>query len=750
MTHLNLRGATSLTAGGRLRLTAVVLAAVVAVTSLSPFIAPHSTNAASPSLSGLRVQGNKLVNDAVQTVRLLGVNRSGTEYACIQGWGFHDGPADLASVQAIASWKANAIRVPLNETCWLGINGAPSAYSGANYQNEIARWVDTINQAGLVAILDLHWSAAGTAKATGLQPMPNRDHSPEFWRQVATRFKSKSMVVFDLYNEPYPDSNRNTTEAWRCWRDGGTCAGMSYQAAGMQELVNAVRNTGATNVIMAGGVQYAGGLWRWLEYKPNDPTGNLTASWHIYNFSWYTTESDWDQMLGPIAQQVPLTAGEIGDGESSPCTATFIDRVMNWSDDHGAGYLAWTWNRWNKCTDLITDWAGTPTSPFGTTYKDHLATQGGSTMPVATPTSTATPAATQTSTATPAATQSATVGAASDTYVSSAYPDTNYGTASGLASDANAVEQSYVRFDTGAFAGTVVAAKLRLYVTNGASAAGGTIRRMNSTTWSETGVTYNSRPAIDGVQVGNFDDVATGTWVEADVTSVVTGPGVYSFGVSQTGDDGADFVSRDNTTTTQRPQLVLTFGDTTNASPTPTMTATPTKTPAPITTPTATTPPASTETFTTGASADTYVSSAYPRSNYGTVGTLGSDASPTEESYLRFDTGAFAGTVASAKLRLYVTNGASAAGGTIRRMNSTTWSETGVTYRKRPTIDGAQVGSFDNVTTGTWVEVDVTSVVTGPGVYSFGVSQTGTDGVDFATRNNSNTGQRPQLVITTR
>jgi hypothetical protein len=51
--------------------------------------------------------------------------------------------------------------------------------------------------------------------------------------------------VFDLHNEPHPDNNR-IREASRCWRDGGTCRGMSFQAAGMQELVTAVRGTGAT------------------------------------------------------------------------------------------------------------------------------------------------------------------------------------------------------------------------------------------------------------------------------------------------------------------------------------------------------------------------------------------------------------------------------------------------------------------------------------------------------------------------
>ena len=75
--------------------------------------------------AGLHVEGNKLVDDG-KPVRLLGVDRSGTEYACIQGNGFFDGQVDQAAVTAILGWHTNAVRVPLNEDCWLGINGAPA------------------------------------------------------------------------------------------------------------------------------------------------------------------------------------------------------------------------------------------------------------------------------------------------------------------------------------------------------------------------------------------------------------------------------------------------------------------------------------------------------------------------------------------------------------------------------------------------------------------------------------------------
>src|SRR3989442_7507990 len=77
----------------------------------------------------VRARGNALVDAAGRRVRLRGVNRSGTEYACAQGWGIFDGPSDSASVQAIASWKANAVRVPLNEPGWLGFNRVRPAHS---------------------------------------------------------------------------------------------------------------------------------------------------------------------------------------------------------------------------------------------------------------------------------------------------------------------------------------------------------------------------------------------------------------------------------------------------------------------------------------------------------------------------------------------------------------------------------------------------------------------------------------------
>ena len=104
----------------------------------------------------------------------------------------------------MTAWHINSVRIPLNEDCWLGINGVLPQYSGANYQSAIARYVTLLLENGLYPILDLHWSAAGNQLATGQAAMPDQDHSPTFWSQVAGVFKDNLGVAFELFNEPNP------------------------------------------------------------------------------------------------------------------------------------------------------------------------------------------------------------------------------------------------------------------------------------------------------------------------------------------------------------------------------------------------------------------------------------------------------------------------------------------------------------------------------------------------------------------
>jgi endoglucanase len=332
----------------------------------------------------LHVTGNALVDAAGQHVILRGVDRSGGEFTCVQGTGIWDGPMDQAAVAAIKAWRVDAVRVPLNEACWNGERYVNPAYAGANYQRAVADYVRLLNSNGIIAILDLHWTdgaysglgaSCPSPRAVCQKPMPDRAQSVTFWRSVARTFKGNNAVIFDLFNEPYPElaAGGNGAAGWHCWRDGGSaCAGIGYPVAGMQTLVNVIRATGASNVIMIGGIGFATNLSGWLANEPADPDHNLAAAWHVYSGTSCNNQACWNSQVAPVSAKVPLIAGEIGD---MTCTAGYLDTLMRWLDSHSASYLAWAWNTDFNCAggpSLITSYSGSATVP-GAAFRAHLA-----------------------------------------------------------------------------------------------------------------------------------------------------------------------------------------------------------------------------------------------------------------------------------------------------------------------------------------------------------------------------------------
>jgi endoglucanase len=399
----------------RYRLALAVLSAALVALAL----APATGDAGTVPLS-IAVQGNQFVNGAGQTVRLLGVDHASFEYACEEGYAYDDGNMTADDAAAIASWKATAVRVPLNEDCWLGINGMPSnsqnpvpALTMAGYRQAVEAYVSDLTNAGLYVILDLHWTAPGTFVADGQRAMPD-DHSAAFWTSVASTFASNPAVVFDAFNEPYSPAMVNDPArpvSWDCWESGG-CAvpdandssqtpndAQIYDAVGMQAMVDAIRATGARQPILLGGLSYANDLSGWLSHEPTDPLGQLAASFHNYQGEACATQACWDSQVAPVAAKVPVVTGEFDQDVCSP--STFDADYMSWADQHGIGYLAWGW--WvlsaqeisdDGCSAyyLITDPSGTPAAPNGVNLHDHLATLPavGSAPTTTTPTSTPT------------------------------------------------------------------------------------------------------------------------------------------------------------------------------------------------------------------------------------------------------------------------------------------------------------------------------------------------------------------------
>ncbi|HLZ55913.1 MAG TPA: hypothetical protein VKR06_03105, partial [Ktedonosporobacter sp.] len=125
---------------GRFRLLTFVVIALLLCSMAAIFTAqsPGSVKAASVP-TGLHVVGNQLKDGGGHVIVPHGVDRMGTEYQCtksaVNAPTNFDGPVDQATVSAMVAWGTNIIRVPLNEDCWLGINGFPANNkTAAQYQ----------------------------------------------------------------------------------------------------------------------------------------------------------------------------------------------------------------------------------------------------------------------------------------------------------------------------------------------------------------------------------------------------------------------------------------------------------------------------------------------------------------------------------------------------------------------------------------------------------------------------------------
>jgi endoglucanase len=398
-------------------LAAVALAFTLATVAGSrPALA--STSPSAPL--SIAIDGNHFVNGSGQTIRLLGVDRPGTEYACEEGWADSDGDdsaeAAAADAAAIASWDANAVRVPLNEDCWLGINSQPSYGTASEYQQVVEQYVADLNSDGIYAILDLHWSAPGTNVADGQRPMPD-DHSAAFWTSVADTFKANPAVVFDAFNEPYSPAADYTDAAsypvsWSCWQSGGctlpvTVDGtdpgadpQTYTAVGMQALVDAIRATGASQPILLGGLAYANDLSGWISHEPTDPDHQLGASFHNYEGEACSTLTCWNNEIAPVAAQVPVVTGEFDEAPDCPVGADdgFDQAYMNWADETGVSYLAWGWYVPDSCGYQLIDASDSPVAPNGTAVHDHLTSLATTSTTTTSTASTTTTASTPTQT----------------------------------------------------------------------------------------------------------------------------------------------------------------------------------------------------------------------------------------------------------------------------------------------------------------------------------------------------------------
>ncbi len=336
----------------------------------------YSTTANGP----YSVQGNSIVDKNGQAYLIHGIARDGLEYNCSG-----EGPLDAQHLAYLGAgvntttgtyWGANTVRLPLSEGFWL--NGAPGyPCTASHYQNTVKQVVDTLTSLKLNVMLDLQWTDAAGQSGQGGGPwaMPDAD-SVTFWQQVAPIYKNYTNVFFEAYNEPHPAT-------WTCWSGSCTMTNdrgysddcqctktFTYASVGMQALVNAIRGTGANNLVLVGGMQWGYDLSQLSTYKLSG--SNLVYDTHPYYPYQDKLPNTWDAAFGVPSQTFPVVSAESGEYD---CDSTYESQLLSYLDAHQIGWVSFAWAvRGNTCTYplLVTDYNGTPAAGYGLAIYQRL------------------------------------------------------------------------------------------------------------------------------------------------------------------------------------------------------------------------------------------------------------------------------------------------------------------------------------------------------------------------------------------
>lgn len=324
----------------------------------------------------IKVSGNRLVDPEGKEVWLQGVAIPGLEIV-------PEGHGVVQSTKvAIEEWKANVVRIAVKDQFWFG-QGKETPKSkgqtdgGKAYRELVDSAVNMAANRGCYVVIDNHVFRA-------VKP-----EQLEFWKEVATKYKNHPAVLFDIINEPHGIS-------WEVWRNGGFVeekkkgvdesaflseaekrANEGFDSPGMQKLVEVIREIGAKNIIIAGGLDWAYDLTGILEgYALEDRTGNgIMYSTHVY--PWKT---EWQKRFLDAAEKYPLFLGEVGADvkkmsflppERQEDPATWVPDMLAVIQKYRLNWTGWSFHTWATPV-MLSDWNYTPTPFWGLPAKEAL------------------------------------------------------------------------------------------------------------------------------------------------------------------------------------------------------------------------------------------------------------------------------------------------------------------------------------------------------------------------------------------
>lgn len=284
-----------------------------------------------PVVSPLHVVGSQILQGDGKPLSIRGLQRFGLE------GGTKTPLPTNAEIGQLKLWGANEVRISLGEQKWI----ATSCHFQPNYPLLVDQVVHWVTSRGMVALINLHFASIGPCGPAGLTPMADSPGAVTFWQEVASRYQDNPLVAFDLFNEP--------TVGQSVWLDGGpfTANGQTVEAAGMQQLYDTVRGTGAQNLVVISGLDFA-------DRPPTTLVGgtNIAYGAHAYQCTTApppscTTPHPYDAAVlldhwVSFAKDNPVIVTEFGwpNGDSG----VYNGNVIAFAEAHGWGWSGFAWD----------------------------------------------------------------------------------------------------------------------------------------------------------------------------------------------------------------------------------------------------------------------------------------------------------------------------------------------------------------------------------------------------------------------
>ena len=327
-------------------------------------------------VGALSTEGNRIVDEAGNTVKIAGVNWFGLESGRFAPDGLHARNLEDMMDQ-MGELGFNTIRLPFSQDLFDG-----AMPSGINYDLNpelrgltgleiMDRVIEYAGEIGLKVILDHHRPTAGAgASENGLWYDAKHSEADwiDTWKMLADRYAGDTAVIgADLHNEPHAAS----------WGGGGA----KDWAAAAERAGDAIHSVNKDWLIFVEGVANEDGDYYWwggnlkgVAERPIDlkQDGKVVYSPHdypnsIYEQPWFSDKDFPDNLTakfkefwGYIHEQKigPVMLGEFGSRLTDPKDIAWFEKITAYlsgdfdaDGDRDAGArdpgISWTWWSWN-------------------------------------------------------------------------------------------------------------------------------------------------------------------------------------------------------------------------------------------------------------------------------------------------------------------------------------------------------------------------------------------------------------------